>query len=219
MKLPSVLSIYKALYEIYGSQNWWPGDGWLEISLGAVLTQNTSWTNVARAIDNLKKSELLDLLKLLNAKPDYVKLLIKPVGFFNVKYKRLINLLEYFKLHESNMNRFSVLPLTRLRGELLEINGIGPETADSILLYAFNRLIFVVDAYTRRLFNRLGYSWMGEVSYKEIQNFFMWEIPSDVNIYNEYHALIVVHCKNFCKKKPLCSDCRISSICTFSIQT
>jgi endonuclease-3 related protein len=206
-----VIKIFKALYSIYGQQEWWPGDSQFEIMVGAILTQNTAWRNVSLAIDNLKNEELLDPTALLEAEPERMKTLIAPAGYFNVKYKRLRGFLEYLK--NADLERFRSTSIDELRSELLEVNGIGPETADSILLYAFDRPVFVVDAYTRRLFSRLGYGWMEKAPYKEVQEFFMRELPSESDLYNEFHALIVAHCKNICRKKPLCSACAISSHC------
>lgn len=214
--MESVSKIYDALYFIYGPRQWWPGDTQFEVMVGAILTQNTAWRNVAMAIDNLKAENLLDPVALLDAEPEHVKTLIAPSGFFNVKYKRLRNFLEYLVGHGINFDRSRRLPVADLRKELLEVNGVGPETADSILLYAFNRPIFVVDAYTRRLFSRLGYGWMEKASYDEIQQFFMDELPHDHSLYNEFHALIVVHCKDICKKSPLCSMCDLAKKCWYN---
>ena len=207
----SVIEIFKALYSIYGPQEWWPGDSQFEIMVGAILTQNTAWRNVSLAIDNLKSEELLDLVAFLEAEPERVKTLIAPAGYFNVKYKRLRSFLEYLK--DIDLERFRSAPIDDLRSELLGVNGIGPETADSILLYAFDRPVFVVDSYTRRLFSRLGYGWMEKAPYEEVQEFFMRELPSESDLYNEFHALIVAHCKKICRKEPLCSACAISSQC------
>ena len=208
-----VVKIFDELYSIYGSQNWWPGETQFETIVGAILTQNTSWHNVAKAIENLKSHKLLELNALVEAEPEFVKKLITPVGFFNVKYKRLKSVLDY--LVSTELLKFSCEPVEELRDELLAINGIGPETADSILLYAFERPIFVVDAYTRRLFSRLGYGWMEKASYDEIQRFFMESLPLDTGLYNEYHALIVMHSKILCKKKPLCLDCVMTCLMRF----
>jgi endonuclease-3 related protein len=212
-----IIKIFDVLYSTYGPQGWWPGEDQFEIILGAILTQNTAWRNVTLAIANLKAEGILEPSALLEAKPERVKALIAPAGFFNVKYKRLKSVLEYLMGRNTDFERFCYLPTADLRSELLEINGIGPETADSILLYAFDRPVFVVDAYTRRLFSRLGYGWMGKAPYEEIQKFFMEDLPSDSGLYNEFHALIVAHCKTVCRKKPLCSECSLSSFCMFMI--
>jgi endonuclease-3 related protein len=208
-----LIKIFDVLYSTYGPQGWWPGEDPLEIILGAILTQNTAWHNVTLAIANLKGEGLLEPGALLEAEPERIKALIAPTGFFNVKYDRLKSVLEYLVRHNMDLERFRRLPIADLRNELLEVNGIGPETADSILLYAFDRPIFVVDAYTRRLFPRLGYGWMEKAPYEEIQRLFMAELPSDSDLYNEFHALIVAHCKAVCRKEPLCSDCGLSALC------
>ncbi len=206
----NVSKIFNILYSIYGPQFWWPGESQFEIIIGTILTQNTSWQNVAKAIANLKEYDLLDPKSLFTADPYHVRELIKPSGFYNIKYKRLRSFLEYLTNYEMSLNRLSFINTYDLRSELLNINGIGPETADSILLYAFERPIFVIDSYTRRLFSRLGYEWMKEASYDDIQAFFMNALPSDTKLYNEYHALIVRHCKSLCRKQPLCSKCNLS---------
>jgi endonuclease-3 related protein len=209
-----VIKIFDALYSIYGPQGWWPGEDRFEIIIGAILTQNTAWSNVIPAIANLKGEGFLEPDAFLEAEPEYIKALIAPAGFFNVKYRRLRNVLKYFAEHKLDSERFCYLPIADLRSELLEINGVGPETADSILLYAFDRPVFVVDAYTRRLFSRLGYDWMEKAPYGEIQSSFMQDLPPDSDTYNEFHALIVAHCKTICKRKPLCSDCGLFAFCT-----
>ena len=205
-----IIKIYNELYSQYGMQNWWPGESQFEIIVGAILTQNTSWNNVSKAIDNLKRHDLMDLESFANADPDLIKKLITPAGFYNIKQKRLTAFINYLINHKDNFNRFYQLPIADIRKELLSINGIGKETADSILLYGFERPIFVIDAYTKRLFSRLGFLWMKKATYDEIQQFFMDNLPLDSKLFNEYHALIVVHCKALCKKKPLCSECHIT---------
>ena len=207
------VEVFDALYSAHGPQGWWPGDTPFEVIVGAVLTQSTAWHNVALAIQNLKTEGLLDPDALLEADPEAVKALIAPAGFFNVKYERLMSVLQYLQKHGVDNDRFRDLPVADLRKELLTVHGVGPETADSILLYAFDRPIFVVDAYTRRLFSRLGYGWMEKAPYEEIQRFFMEELPSDTALYGELHALIVVHCKTVCKKSPRCLACCLSTSC------
>jgi endonuclease-3 related protein len=209
----SVKDIFSALHCACGPQHWWPGDSPFEVIVGAILTQNTAWQNVAQAIENLRREGLLDARALVAAHPDGVKVLIAPAGFYNVKYDRLRNFLEYLMSQDMDLDRFWRLPVTQLRDELLKVKGVGPETADSILLYAFDRLVLVVDAYTRRLFSRLGYGWMETASYDEVQEFFMEQLPRDTTIYNEFHALVVVHCKETCKSKPLCSECCLRPPC------
>jgi len=208
-----LLRVYQALLSSYGPQNWWPGDTPFEVILGAVLTQNTAWHNVAQAIANLKEAGLLSLESLLRAEPQEVKALLTPAGYYNIKYERLRSLLRFLDRYGMDLERLCSLPLETLRAGLLGVKGVGPETADSILLYAFERPVFVVDAYTRRLFSRLGYELMHKASYSEVQRFFMDALPQDIDLYSEFHALIVVHCKDTCKKMPLCEGCCLLSLC------
>jgi endonuclease-3 related protein len=208
-----LLRIFDLLEAAYGPQHWWPGDTAFEVIVGAVLTQNTAWRNVAQAISNLREAGLLDLEALLRAEPQQVKTLLAPAGYYNVKYDRLVNLLRFLDGHGADLQAFRRVPLEELRSGLLGVKGVGLETADSILLYAFQRPVFVVDAYTRRLFSRLGQDWMHEASYDEVQRFFMEFLPREDGLYNEFHALIVAHCKNVCRKNPLCEACCLRSLC------
>jgi endonuclease-3 related protein len=166
-----------------------------------------------QAIANLKREGLLQPGALLRAEPDTVKALLAPAGYYNVKYDRLLSLLRFLVGYGTDLERLRSLPLEALRAELLEVKGVGPETADSILLYALQRPVFVVDAYTRRLFSRLGYGWMAKTPYDEVQRFFMEALPPDTALHNEFHALIVVHSKDTCKKRPLCEGCCLRSLC------
>jgi len=209
----SLLQIFDLLRSSYGPQHWWPGDSPFEVIVGAVLTQNTAWHNVAQAIANLKREGLLQPAALLQAEPDAVKALLAPAGYYNIKYDRLMSLLRFLDGYGTDLERLRSLPLEGLRAGLLEVKGVGPETADSILLYALQRPVFVVDAYTRRLFSRLGYGWMEAASYDQVQGFFMEALSPDTALYNEFHALIVVHSKDTCKKRPLCEGCCLRSLC------
>jgi len=210
---PPLSKVYDLLSAAYGPQNWWPGDTPFEVIVGAVLTQNTAWHNVALAIANLKREGLLHPGLLLHTERERVKALIAPAGYYNVKYDRLMNLLRFLDGQGMDLERFRNLPLEQLRAGLLGVNGVGPETADSILLYAFERPVFVVDAYTRRLFCRLGYVWMEQASYDQVQGFYMEALPRETGLYNEFHALIVIHSKDTCKKKPRCEGCCLFSLC------
>jgi endonuclease-3 related protein len=214
-----LIGIFDLLHSAYGPQSWWPGETPFEVIVGAVLTQNTAWRNVAQAIDNLKREGLLEARALLRAEPARVKDLITPAGYYNVKYDRLMNLLRFLDGRGPDLEKFRHLPLDELRAGLLEVKGVGPETADSILLYAFQRPVFVVDAYTRRLFSRLGHHWMERASYDEVQRFFMEALPPDTVLYNESHALIVVHSKDTCRKKPLCEGCCLISLCAVQLRS
>ncbi|MGB9298999.1 MAG: endonuclease III domain-containing protein [Anaerolineae bacterium] len=208
----SLLQIFDLLRSSYGPQHWWPADSPFEVIVGAVLTQNTAWHNVAQAIANLKREGLLQPGALLRAEPDTVKAPLAPAGYYNIKYDRLTSLLRFLEGYGMDLERLRSLPLETLRAELLEVKGVGPETADSILLYALQRPVFVVDAYTRRLFSRLGCGWMEAASYDQVQRFFMEVLPEDTALYNEFHALIVVHCKDTCKKRPQCEGCCLLSL-------
>ena len=204
----ALTAIYKVLSRAYGPQHWWPGDTPFEVMVGAVLTQNTAWTNVEKAIANLKKSRLLSLSRLHGAPGRRLASLIRPIGYFNIKAQRLKSLTAFVagRYRGSLKRMFADDPRT-LREGLLGVNGIGPETADSILLYAANRPYFVVDAYTKRVFGRHGLIADGAV-YHEVQQLFMGNLPADVRLYNEYHALIVRIGKERCKKnRPLCAGC------------
>jgi len=204
-------AIYRALYRAYGPQHWWPGDTPFEVMVGAVLTQNTAWSNVEKAMAKLKRERLLTPSRMFNAAPEKLASLIRPSGYFNVKVKRLRHLLSFIHIRYSGSLKrmFSAEPAL-LRQQLLEINGIGPETADAILLYAGEKAFFVVDAYTKRIFSRQGLI-VSNADYHAVQDFFMNNLPRDTRFYNEYHALIVRVGKEHCKKtKPLCSGCPLS---------
>ena len=205
-----LLCIYNKLYSNFGKQNWWPAQTKLEIIIGAVLTQNTAWPNVEKAINNLRQKKLLAFKKISKLKKDRLANLIRPAGYFNIKAKRLKNVLAFMKENYNGdlrgMQRTSAL---ELRNRLLGINGVGPETADSILLYAFNKPVFVVDAYTKRIFARLGIA-SKDSSYEDLQRLFMKNLKLDARLFNEYHALIVKLGKDYCKKsKPKCAICPI----------
>lgn len=200
--------IYQKLYSLFGSQHWWPADTHFEVMVGAILTQNTNWLNVEKAISNLKKHKLLQPHKLYKLSHRRLASLIRPAGYYNIKAKRLKNFLKFFiKYYNGNVNKILRQATPSLRQQLLSVNGIGPETADSILLYALNRPIFVVDAYTKRIL--LRHHFTGEdAGYDKIQNLFMKNLQSGVKLFNEYHALLVKLGKEFClKNKPKCDIC------------
>ena len=201
---------YNRLYKFYGPQKWWPADTPFEVIIGAILTQNTSWQNVEKAIKNLKSEGALTsphAFKKISEKR--LSHLIRPAGYFNLKARRLKNFINFLAHRYGNsLKRLSRLDTARLRQELLGICGIGPETCDSILLYAFKRPVFVVDAYTKRVFAR--HRTFGEgADYNEVQKIFMHNLPSGQRLYNEYHALIVRLGKEACKKRPNCKICPI----------
>ncbi|HOU37185.1 MAG TPA: endonuclease III domain-containing protein, partial [Candidatus Omnitrophota bacterium] len=200
--------VYGILLEHFGPQHWWPGDSAFEIIVGAILTQNTNWQNVARAVENLKRASALSAGKLRRMNNSAVARLIRPSGYYRLKTKRLKNFLDV--LHSSyggSLARMRRAPLAALRQQLLSVNGIGPETADSILLYAFNKPVFVVDAYTRRIFSRHGLV-PADASYGDIQTYCMRNLAGGSGVFNEFHALIVRLGKEYClKTKPRCGSC------------
>lgn len=206
------LKIYKILYKSFGPQHWWPGDTPFEIMIGAILTQNTNWRNVSKAIDNIKESGFLNSKKLLKHRKVIPKL-IRPSGFYKLKSKRLIAFLEYFvRNYHGEVRRMNEKKIEVMRNELLGLPGIGYETADSILLYALSRPIFVIDTYTRRIFSRHDI-FKYDLPYDEIRYKFESNLPRSVKIYNEYHALLVKLGKEFCKKnEPLCNTCPLRDI-------
>jgi endonuclease III related protein len=206
-----LLNIFQSLLSSFGKRNWWPGDTKLEIIVGAILTQNTSWKNVERAINNMKAHGILDINGLHAISKQELGVIIKPSGFYNQKSDRLKMFIDV--LHDEfglSIEQLGVYDTDYLRNLMLGINGIGPETADSILLYALNRPIFVVDAYTKRfLKNHRLYN--GSVKYDDVQQYFMKNLPLDAYLFNEFHALIVRLCQNYCKKVPECSPCPLKN--------
>ena len=190
--IPSVLmNIYKELYRRYGPQHWWPARTPFEVCVGAILVQNTAWANVERAISQLDKAGVLAFKPLAALPENQLKELIRPAGFFNVKAKRLRAFLDFLGQHyDGDIESLAYKPWPVARMELLAVHGIGHETADSILLYALQKPVFVIDAYTRRLLQAQGFVAWTE-NYHAMQALFMDNLPSDVVLYNEYHALIV----------------------------
>lgn len=202
-------AIYQVLFRAYGPQHWWPADTPFEVIVGAVLTQNTAWANVEKAIANLKREKLLTTpSRMYNVEPEKLASLIRPSGHYNIKTKRLRNLLSFIHTcYSGSLKKMFATDPVALRQHMLEVNGIGPETADSILLYAGGKPFFVVDAYTKRIFSRKGLV-TGDADYHEIQRLFMDNLPRDTLFYNEYHALIVKLGKENCRKKrPICNGC------------
>ena len=199
---------YNKLLRAFGPQHWWPGDTPFEVIVGAILTQNTAWTNVEKATHNLKKAKLLTPGKLHDLSQDEIAKYIRPAGYFNIKAKRLKHFLNYlFDNYGGNLKKMFKKRTDALRRELLSVNGIGPETADSILLYAGDHPVFVVDAYTKRIFSRHQVV-KADAEYHDIQELFMKNLPHVVKMFNEYHALIVKAGKDFCRtRKPMCSRC------------
>ncbi len=214
-----LLELFDLLLNHYGPRYWWPAENPFEVCVGAILTQNTNWVNVEKAIINLKTEGLLSPEALRDVDAGRLAQVIRPAGFFNVKSRRLKDFIGFlFKYCNGNLDEMFAGDWRKLRAELLSVRGIGPETCDSILLYAGHKPSFVVDAYTKRLFSRLGLLRENE-PYEEVRGRFMKHLPADVELYNEYHALIVQHCKDFCRKKPLCGKCPLRSLCGFYRET
>lgn len=206
--------IYDLLLTHYGVQNWWPAESAWEIMVGAILTQNTSWTNVARALDNLRRENLLSPAAMRELEIGRLQELVRSAGFVTSKPKRLKGLAEFlFEHYDGDPANLRGADLGTQRAQLLALNGIGPETADDILLYVAEQPTFVIDAYTRRIFYRLG--WVPEtITYHELQALFMSHLPADVALFKEYHALLDVHAKRTCTKRaPRCEACPLNPIC------
>lgn len=204
--------IYDKMLKAFGSQHWWPGETPFEVMVGAILTQNTNWGNVEKAIGNLKRQGVLDPHAMLRLAPESLAELIRPAGYFNIKTQRLRNFLSYFvETYGGDVVRMRERPLPVLREELLAVKGIGRETADSILLYALDKPSFVIDAYTHRVLSR-HFLITEEADYDEMQQLMMSSFPADVPHYNEYHALLVRIGKDFCKPKPQCEQCPLNGI-------
>lgn len=226
-------ALFVLLKKFYGPQGWWPiispetGESCysvikkpdyneiFEIIIGAILTQSVAWKNVEKALFNLKKSGMLDPHVLKNSPLNLIAEKIRPSGYFNQKAIKIKNFLEWFEKEDFSFELILKSKTGNIRNNLLSIKGIGPETADSILLYGFSRKIFVIDAYTKRIFSRLGLIDSAS-TYEDVQNYFHYSVPGSAKVFNEYHALIVAHGKDVCKKNPLCKDCCIKSFCAYS---
>jgi endonuclease-3 related protein len=203
--------VYATLLEAFGAQDWWPAQTAFEIMIGAILTQNTAWRNVERALERLQSRIALDAESILALDPAELAEALRPSGYFNVKSRRVRGFCEVY-LEAGGFEGSDALATPELRAWLLAIKGIGPETADDILLYAFHRPVFVVDAYTRRLFERLGLLAGGE-SYEQIRRVFEEALGPDVPMLKEYHALIVSQGKAVCRTRPLCGRCALRRDC------
>jgi endonuclease III related protein len=204
---------YRILLDAFGPQHWWPGETDFEMIVGAVLTQNTSWRNVERAIENLRVADLLEPRALYAVPLAELEDLIQPAGYFRVKARRLRSLLRFLvERYDGSLEAMFAVGLPELRRQLLEVHGIGPETADSILLYAGRLPSFVVDAYTHRVFARHG--WIDfDADYHQIQDYVQGELPQYVPMYNEFHALLVRLGKDYCRKSdPKCADCPLRKL-------
>lgn len=206
--------VYRTLFAANGKQHWWPGESAFEVMVGAVLTQNTAWTNVERAITNLKRAKALSSEMIDSAPPQRLAAWLRPAGYFNIKARRLKAMCRWL-IEQGGIRQIAKRPTDELRHALLTVHGIGPETADDILLYAFNRPVFVIDAYTRRIFARLGLI-EGTEDYEILRRFFESALETSVPLFNEFHALIVVHGKDVCRKRPLCRICCLRENCLSS---
>jgi len=204
--------IYQLLFERFGPQHWWPGETLFEIITGAILTQNTSWANVEKAIANLKSADCLTPEKLYHLDLSQLAELIRPAGYYNIKAKRLKNFINWlFDNYAGNLTNLASVDTDKLRAELLAIKGIGHETADSILLYALDRPIFVVDAYTARVAVRHELI-EPDADYEQLRELFQSNLPQDTLLFNEYHALLVKVGKEFCKPKARCLNCPLEKL-------
>ena len=207
--------IYRLLLASYGPQHWWPADTPFEVIVGAILTQSAAWGNVEKAVSNLKQARVMNPASLRKLPLSKLAKLIYPSGYYNAKALKLKSFVEHLEeAHQDSLEKLFSLDIHRLRNELLNIHGIGPETADSITLYAAHKTIFVIDAYTRRILTRLGLS-PSRDNYSAFQALFMGNLPADEKLFNEYHALLVRHGKEVCKKSPICEKCCLRQLCPY----
>ena len=206
------MELYETLYSFYGPQHWWPGDTPFEIAVGAILTQNTNWGNVEKAIGNLKKHKMLKAKVIHKIPIDQLASLIRPSGYYNIKAKRLRSFIDYLVgSYGGSMAGMKKGRTEKLRKELLAVNGIGQETADSILLYALGKPAFVIDAYTKRVLSRHGFMDMN-ATYEEYRQLFYGGLDEDVQLFNEYHALLVMVGKEYCRPMQRCAGCPLSVV-------
>jgi endonuclease-3 related protein len=206
-----LLDIYRRLLDHYGPQHWWPADEPFEVIIGAILTQSTAWTNVEKAINNLKAAGALTPESLHRLPQDELAGLIHPCGYYNVKARRLKAFARWlWEQYHGDLDKLFAGNISKLRQQLLNIYGIGEETADSIVLYAAGKPTFVIDAYTRRIISRTGLAPQYN-NYSVFQALFMSNLPSDVSLFNEYHALLVHLAKDVCRTRPLCHQCCLNT--------
>lgn len=210
-----LMEIYNKLFEHFGPRHWWPADTPFEMIMGAILTQNVSWSSAATAIESLKNEGILSIEGILSCDPVHLAALIRPARYHNQKAKKLQSFCRVAaEEFGGDLDAFLSLEMGTLRERLLGIFGIGPETADCIILYAAEKPIFVIDAYTKRIFSRLGFC-PEKISYEDLQQFFMSNLPPDVDLYNEYHAQIDALGHHTClKSKPHCGECPAAYRCT-----
>jgi endonuclease-3 related protein len=214
MDAQKLTHIYRALGTRFGCGTWWPHETAFEVMVGAILTQQTVWKNVDSAIENLKREGLMDPWALANATIGNIENCVRPSGFYKQKAERIQHLARHLAdNYQGDIEKFFEREIELVRNELLSLPGIGPETADSMLLYAGNKLKFVVDAYTFRIFTRLGLDFEGK--YDSAQAFFEERLPEDVEVYKNFHAHIVELAKNYCRPKPLCAECPLIDCCEY----
>jgi len=209
--------IYRQLMAHYGPQYWWPAQEPFEVIVGAILTQSAAWTNVAKAIANLKSAKALSPKALRQLPTPELAALIYPCGYYNAKALKLKSFAHWLgEYYDDNLDKLFANDVDHLRQQLLSLHGIGQETADSIILYAASKPVFVIDSYTRRIISRIGLTPMGD-SYTAYQTLFTDNLPADVGLFNEYHALLVCLAKNVCRRRPLCHQCCLNNVCYFYI--
>ena len=209
----TLLAVYERLFTEYGPQHWWPAQTPFEVIVGAILTQSAAWTNVEKAIANLTTANTLSPQAIHNLPEAELAALVRPSGYYNAKAHKIKAFVEWLHdEYDGNLDRLFATETMTLRQRLLGVHGIGEETADSIILYAANKPVFVVDAYTRRITTRYGIAPEG-VGYADYQTLFMKHLPTDVQLFNEYHALLVCLGKNICRKIPKCGECCLNDIC------
>jgi endonuclease-3 related protein len=208
----SALTTFQLLHERLGPQHWWPGQSPFEVMVGAVLVQNTAWKNVERAIANLREAGALDPRAIHRLPQPELEELIRPAGYFRVKARRLRNLVDYVvERYDGSLDAMCEVDAGQLREELLGVHGVGPETADSILLYALEKPVMVVDAYTHRIWARHG--WIDyDVDYHQLQDRLTGDLPADAAVFNELHALIVSVGHHWCKRTPKCGECPLQEL-------
>jgi len=209
-----LLEIYNRLYTLYGPQHWWPAETPFEVVIGAILTQSAAWSNVEKAINNLKVANVLSPERIDILPAEDLARMIRPCGYYNVKAAKLKTFVSWLRLYYGgSLDSLFLNTIDSLRDQLLGINGIGEETADSIILYAAVKPVFVIDAYTRRIISRVGLMQVNE-EYQVYQEFFMQNLPGDTHLFNEYHALLVNLAKNVCRKRePDCAGCCLQDMC------
>lgn len=211
---PSLVEVYRRLYEGYGPRGWWPGEGPFEVIIGAILTQAASWKNVELALSNLKAADCWSFPAIDACQQEELARIVRPSGYFNAKAAKLKAFASHvLNLYEADLDRMFNQETASLRRELLSIHGIGPETADDILVYAAAKPSFVIDTYTIRILNRLRIAPVTGTRYGDWQSLFHQNLPSDVALFNEFHALLDHHAGRYCRKTPACQGCCLLPVC------